>query len=45
MLMPPIAFQMPVRSMTLTTDRLYFAFYDPFQMPVRSMTLTTNCKR
>ena len=35
-------FQMPVRSMTLTT--LYYNYVDKwlFQMPVRSMTLTTG---
>ena len=34
-------FQMPVRSMTLTTDVTVTSASDMFQMPVRSMTLTT----
>ena len=34
-------FQMPVRSMTLTTVKNLIKGYTEFQMPVRSMTLTT----
>ena len=35
-------FQMPVRSMTLTTTTCANYKIDVFQMPVRSMTLTTK---
>ena len=38
-------FQMPVRSMTLTTHRPVRIQQDRFQMPVRSMTLTTPAFR
>ena len=34
------SFQMPVRSMTLTSDRAVVVGSAMFQMPVRSMTLT-----
>ena len=34
-------FQMPVRSMTLTTGIVLLFYPAKFQMPVRSMTLTT----
>ena len=37
----PRKFQMPVRSMTLTTGLEIPAPHHVFQMPVRSMTLTT----
>ena len=36
-----VVFQMPVRSMTLTTIIFYDTVEIVFQMPVRSMTLTT----
>ena len=35
-------FQMPVRSMTLTTAHVAVVGQFGFQMPVRSMTLTTE---
>ena len=38
-------FQMPVRSMTLTTNNLNGMASIVFQMPVRSMTLTTLTHR
>ena len=40
-----VVFQMPVRSMTLTTELLGDGWRVVFQMPVRSMTLTTFFQR
>ena len=37
-----MGFQMPVRSMTLTTSISFLEGCFEFQMPVRSMTLTTS---
>ena len=41
-MMMKIRFQMPVRSMTLTTIAERYPELELFQMPVRSMTLTTD---
>ena len=40
-----LQFQMPVRSMTLTTGYVFLSTKYEFQMPVRSMTLTTVARQ